>query len=105
MIPSALLRQMVSIEPYLGETASGPDFGDAVTVAGRLRPSRRWVSTTPGSDALLSDATLELRPQTAIGVGDRITCEGEIYRVMAVAEHRGLSRAEFIAADLSRSET
>jgi len=104
-IPTALLRQTVTVETYTGESATGPLFDPEIaTYPGRIRPSRRWVSSASG-DAVLGDAVLDLRPEAVIDVGDRVTAEGEVYRVVAVAEQRGLTRSEYLEATLSRSET
>lgn len=105
MIPNALLRQTVSIEAYQGETAAGPLFADPVTAPGLLFPKRRWVPAFPAGDVNASDAVLLLRPDVVIAVGDRVTCESVVYRVLAVNVPVGLSQAEFIATTLSRSES
>ena len=48
MIPSALLRQSLTIRPRAGEGATGPVYGDPVTHAARIEPKRRQVRDASG---------------------------------------------------------
>lgn len=104
MIASALLRQTATVEPYTGESATGPLFGDPVAYPARVRPKRRWMNTTTG-EVSVSDAAMDMRPDAVVAVKDRVTVGETIYRVMDVAEVMGLTRPESIEATLSRSTT
>lgn len=104
MIPSALLRQTVAVEPYAGESATGPLYGAAVEYPARIQPKRRQVRDRAG-DITVSDAVAFLRPDAVVAVGDRVSVEGCIYRVLAAAPAMGLTRCEHIEATLGRSET
>jgi len=104
MIASALLRQTATIEPYMGESATGPLFGGPVAYSVRVRPKRHWMNTTRG-EVSVSDALMDMRPDAVVAVKDRVSVGETVYRVMDVAEIMGLTRPEFIEATLSRSTT
>lgn len=51
-IPSAVLRDTVVVETYLGDGAHGPDYADPVTVRCVIRARRRLVRGADGNVAL-----------------------------------------------------
>lgn len=103
-IPSALLRQIASVEPFVGEGGTGPLFGDPVTYPVRVQSKRR-LTYAPTGEVSASDAVMDMRPGAAVGDGDRVTVGGVVYIVVSAAEVMGLTRPESIEVTLSRSTT
>lgn len=87
MLPDAILCDQVTIEPYLGDGAEGPTFGTATSVAGRLEPRREVVRRTDGTE-VVSRGVLFLQPDAAVAAEDRITCDGQTYRVLTICERK-----------------
>jgi len=103
VIPTALLRETVSIEPYAGEMSVGPAYGDAVTCAARVERMHRLVRLT-ADEVQAAEATLYLRGDVSISTGDRVTVAGRKYRVLSVEALDGLLRNEGLRATLGRYE-
>lgn len=103
-IPSALLRQTATVEPFVGEGGSGPLFGEPVTYPVRVQ-AKRSLTYAPTGEVSVSDAVMDMRPGAAVGDGDRVTVGGVVYTVMSASEVMGLTRPESIAVTLSRSTT
>lgn len=104
MIPTALLRQTIAVEPYKGESAAGPLYTAPVTYAVRIQPKRRQVRDQAG-DITISDAVAFLRPDAVVAVGDRVTADETVYRVLAVEVLQGLAHFDHFEVTLGRSET
>jgi len=104
MMPTALLRQSASVEPYSGEAAAGPVYGSAVSYPARVEQRRTLIRSTADA-AVVSEAAVYLRPDAVVAVGDRVTVSGSVYRVLAVEPQRGLLRTEWLRVVLGRSET
>lgn len=106
MIPTAILRQILTVESYLGESASGPlyDEENAVRYPARVRPRRRVVRSSEDT-VTMWDAVADLRPNATVSVGDRATCDGVVYRVEAVDQQMDLGRVHHLSVQLSRSTT
>ena len=102
MIPSALLRQSLTIRPRAGEGATGPVYGDPVAYAARIEPKRRQVRDAAG-EVIVSDAVAWLRPDASVVVGDRALVFGRVLTVLAVAELQGLRRTEFLELTLGEA--
>ena len=102
MIPSALLRQSLTIRPRAGEGANGPVYGEPVTYHARIEPKRRQVRDA-GGEVVISDAVAWLRPGASVAVGDQATVFGRILAVLAVAEIQGLCRTEFLEVTIGES--
>lgn len=101
-MPTALLRQTLAVEPYGGESASGPVYGAPTTYPARIERTRRLVRVT--EDAVtVAEATVYLRPDAAVSVGDRVTVAGRTYSVLAVEALDGLLRTEALRVSLGRS--
>jgi len=102
MIPTALLRRQLAIERHKGESATGPVYEAPATYPARVERTRRLVRVT--EDAVIaSEATVYLRPDAAVKVGDRVTCAGRTYSVVAVDVLDGLLRPEALRVSLGRS--
>lgn len=104
MIPTALLRDTVSVEPRSGEGAAGTLYGTAVSYPARVEDARTLIRQTADA-AVVSEAAVWLRPDAAVAVGDRLTLSGTVYRVLAVTPQRGLLRTEALRVELGRSAT
>lgn len=102
MMPTALLRQKVAVESLQGEGASGAVYETPTTHPARVERTRRLVRVT--EDAVtVSEATVYLRPDAAVTVGDRVTVSGRTYSVVAVEVLGGLLRTEALRVSLGRS--
>jgi len=54
LIPSFLLRREVTVEPYLGDSGYGPQYGDPVTVRCLLEQKNRLVRAPDGREVTSS---------------------------------------------------
>jgi hypothetical protein len=102
VIPSALLRQRLTIRPRAGEGATGPVFGDPVVHAARIEPKRRQVRGTSG-EVVVSDAVAWLRPDAPVAVGDQAIVVSRTLVVLAVAEVQGVRRTEFLEVTIGEA--
>jgi len=102
VIPSALLRQSLTIRPRAGEGANGPLYGDPVAYAARIEPKRRQVRDAAGG-VVISDAVAWLRPGAAVAVGDQAIVFSRTLAVLAVAEVQGVRRTEFLEVTIGES--
>ena len=102
MIPSALLRQSITIRARVGEGASGPLYGDPVAYPARIEPRRRQLRDAAGA-LIVSEAVAWLRPDAAAVVGDRALLAGRELTVLAAAELQGLTRAELLELTLGEA--
>lgn len=74
-IPAGLLQHEVSIEPYLGQSAYGPKYGDPVTVPCFLDQATRMVRATDGTQ-VTSSSTALCRLDTEAPAQSRVTLPG-----------------------------
>lgn len=91
-VPSSLLRQRITIEPYQGETGStGPAYGPGRVVRARVEGARRTIRKPGGVDVVTS-AVAYVRPDVPVEAQARVTCEGRTYTVVDVVDGQGLAR-------------
>jgi len=81
LIPSAVLRQVVGIEPYLGDSATGPQFGALQTVPGQV--STVIAQVIAGDRAEQIVANLTLGPDVECPANSRVTVDGESFTAVA----------------------
>lgn len=108
-VPSSLLRQTITIQPFLGTGAYGPRWGDEVTVKARVEGKRRTVRRPDGTD-VISTASATIRPDlyvdqspgaftdtlgTPVPLESKATWEGRDYTVVDVIVGQGLTRAAY----------
>jgi hypothetical protein len=93
VIPTATLRQTLTVRPKTGEGAAGPLYGDPVTYKARVEAKRRQVRDAAGN-ILVSDLVAWLRPEAVAQVGDQAITFGRTLTVLAVTELRGLTQLE-----------
>lgn len=89
-VPSSLLRERITVEPYLGSTAYGPKWGTPVQVKARVEGKRRAIKTTDGVDVIsTASATIgaehTFRPESKVTHGDRA------FQVLDVLDGEGLT--------------
>ncbi len=83
MIPTAVLRHTVQVEPYEGTNGAGtPTFGPPTTRRGWIAGKRTAVRTADGVDVIAS-ATCLMRPP-AVPVESRVTRGTATYTVLDV---------------------
>lgn len=76
-IPTRLLPQTVTIQPYLGTGAYGDTFGPAVTVPARVDRTRKLIESAAGQQ-VVSEATVIVQPGTVeYPIKSKITLPGE----------------------------
>lgn len=102
MIPNAVLRQRITVEPYLGESAYGPTYGTAVRgIPARVVGKRRAVRKVDGTD-VISTASISVRPTIDVPVESRVTIPhpvtgaDEIFEVLDVLIAQGLTRPDHL---------
>lgn len=94
MIASALLRDQITVEPFGGDTATGPVYGPAVTYPARVSPAARMVRTPNGEDAQVT-AVAVVRPEAVVTTRSRVTHAGTEYIVLTVAARQQLTRTVY----------
>ncbi|MFC7582434.1 hypothetical protein ACFQYP_00490 [Nonomuraea antimicrobica] len=82
MLPDWLLRHEATIEPFHGDGAYGPIYGEAVTVKCLVDDERRLVRDAQGAETV-SDTTVFLPPGTRCPEGSRVTANGRVTTVIA----------------------
>lgn len=91
-VPTALLRQRITIEPFEGESAYGPVYGTAVeNIPARFDGQRRTVRKADGTD-LIASGTVIVRPDVTVAAQSRVTIDSTVYEVVDVVPGQGLSR-------------
>ena len=93
MIPSATLRQTLTIVPRTGEGAARPLYDEAnpVTYKARIEAKRRQSRDDHGG-VRVSEYVAQLRPEAAASVGDRAIVFARSLVVLKVTELRDLTR-------------
>lgn len=84
-IPARYLEtHTVSVRPYLGETSTGPKYGDPVDLPCMAQGKRRLVRNSDG-DQVLSTLTLFTTPERAdvAPAGSEVTWRGDTTTVIA----------------------
>lgn len=99
VIPSYLLRQRATMEPYLGETAYGPKYGAPVEVPVRLTTGRRVVVNARGED-VVTEAIAYFRPEVQVPELSRVACDGRQYVVVSATLHQGPTRPAYLEVGL-----
>lgn len=99
IIPAFLLKQKVTIEPFLGTTGMGEQFGTAFVEKGRFEQETKLIRDGKGSDVLCT-ALLFVRPTSTIKVGDRATYGGIKYTVKFVSPRLALSAPSHVEVRL-----
>lgn len=100
LVPTSLLRQQVTIEPYQGNTATGPTWGPPVTVRCRFEGKRRTIrranaGTDAGSD-VISTGSVTIRPDLDVPTESRATVDGHAYEVLDVIVGEGLTQPAYL---------
>lgn len=87
-VPSFLLRHRISVEPYVGDGAYGPQYGDTVRdVPALVAVSVRMVRDSTGRE-VTSTAQVIADPGLECPVGSRLTLpDGRATTAVAVARH------------------
>ncbi|MFF7452099.1 MULTISPECIES: hypothetical protein [unclassified Streptomyces] len=72
VIPGYLLRHLVTVEPLLGNSATGPRYGPPVQVRCFVEEKTRMVRN-PAGEEVTSSSTLYARPDTVCPAKSRVT--------------------------------
>lgn len=74
MIPTAALRQRITVERFTGNGAYGPQYADPVVgVKARVVGKRRTIRRADGTE-VISTASVTVRPTLDLPAESRITC-------------------------------
>jgi hypothetical protein len=98
-----MLRHAITIEPYLGTTATGPTYGPAVVVSCWVAEGRRLVRT-PSGDEIVSQAMVYADLGTVCPPDSRVTLEsGRVATAIACTPYdgRGLPTPDHVEIDLT----
>lgn len=87
-IPGMFLRQVSTIEPYLGAGPAGDLFAPPTTVRCHKEDDRRKIRTTTG-DVVTATLTVFYPPGTNVPVGSRITVGGRTTIALTVSTMDG----------------
>ena len=86
-VPAVLLRHRVTIEPYLGDGAYGPNYGPPAVVRA-LVADRPQMTRTPDSRTTQATATVIAGPEIECPVGSRVTLpDGRTPTARTVTRH------------------
>jgi hypothetical protein len=72
LIPAFLLKHKVWVEPFLGNTGNGPQYGPASEVRCFVEEKTRLVRD-PGGDEVTSSSTFYARPTAVCPAKSRVT--------------------------------
>lgn len=101
-IPARWRTHTITVEPYLGSGAFGPEFGPPVEVACRVEDQVELVRSNTGEE-VVSTSTVLCEADTVIPAGSRVTVNGRQTTVLNVSTHitGGLSGLDHIQAALA----
>ena len=85
-LPRRLLQDVVTVEPYSGESGYGPIHAAAATVLGKISATRQLVRNSDGEE-VVSEVTLYVHPADAAPFvpGSRVTIATRVSTVIAVS--------------------
>jgi len=95
MIPSALLTEIVEVEPLEGNASMGPVYGEPVIEKVRFDGRRRRVSGPDGKE-IIGSGTILARPDSVMTIGAKVTRRGRVYTVVEILPIQGLSRVHHL---------
>ncbi|WP_282698226.1 hypothetical protein [Streptomyces sp. CC208A] len=82
LIPRFLMRHQVLVEPYLGNTSTGPRYGPAATIRCFLDAQIRMVRS-PAGEQVTSSSTVYADPGTVAPPASRVTLpDGQVTTVI-----------------------
>lgn len=90
-LPRFMLRNTVTVEPYLGNSANGPLYGPGVAVACYLEDGRQITRRKDGTEAT-SVARFFARPESlpdGLDPGSRVTLPDGRHTAVIQAQHYG----------------
>lgn len=88
---ASLLRSRVTIRRKTGQGPLGPVWDAQEGVRARVEGKRRHVRRPDGTEVICS-ATVTVRPEVRVEVGDELVHSGRTYEVQDVIVLEGLSR-------------
>lgn len=96
-VPSSLLRQHITISPYLGDSSYGPRWGTPVTVRARVQGKRQVIRRPDGTEVTVT-ASATIRPGVPVDLPARskVTWEGRTYEVVGDVIGHGLSDPAYV---------
>ena len=92
MIPSAVLRDLLTIEPYLGEGALGPSYGGPVAVPAMVTSKKSSVTLPDGRKGKCVAQAL-IRPGTEYPILSRVSAGSRAFIVLEAEELTDLTRS------------
>jgi len=98
-VPSSLLRQQATIEPYQGNTGRGPTWGEPVEVRCRFEGKRRVIRRINAGDSgsdVISSGSVTIRPTIEVPTESRVTIGTRTYEVLDVIVGEGLTRPAWL---------
>jgi len=90
-VPTSLLRSRITIRSKSGEGPTGPVWDTTEGVPARVEGKRRQIRRPDGTDIVCS-ATVTVRPDVAVALGDEVVHDGRTYEVQDVNLIEGLTR-------------
>jgi hypothetical protein len=93
VIPTASLRQTLTIKPRIGEGAAKALYDDPVTYPARIESKRRQVRDSAGN-VLVSEFVAWLRPEAVVSAGDQAVIFGRTLAVLGVTPLQGITQLE-----------
>lgn len=103
MIPTAVLHDTLTIEPFAGRAAEGPLYDAPVVARGLLSFKRSSVTLPDGSQGATVAVAL-MRPSVACPVLSRVTVGGATFIALSVSVMHQLSRDYCLSVALGRAD-
>lgn len=93
-LPSKILQNTLTVEPFLGEGAKGPRYGPPADKRCRLDSNERVTIMNGRGAQVVSRAVAYVRPENRLANQSRVTIDGIRYEVLDVEPITGPTRIE-----------
>jgi len=98
-VPGWLLRETVTITPFLRMGWDGPEYGDPFEARCHIEPGQRKATDRQGEE-VVAEATAFFAPEVQVKPGDKVTWEGRTYTVIEARPLRALGKASHVEVAL-----
>lgn len=88
VIPRFLLQHRVDVEPLLGHSGTGPQFGPKVSAVRCFVQNGQRLTRGDNAEQVTANATVRFRPDVVCPVGSRITFAGGRTAIVLVANQQ-----------------
>lgn len=94
-VPGWLLRETVTITPFLRMGWDGPEYGEPYMARCHIEPGQRRVTDRQGEE-VVAEATAFFASEVAVTPGDKVAWEGRNYTVIEARPLRALGKPSHV---------